>query len=69
MTAVLPPRDTVRTLTLPDALDELRHLVEQAGMTLDELKAKGESWDLDAEHRGLLADIRNLEFLIGRAQR
>lgn len=69
MTAVLPPRGTVRTLTLPEARKELGALVSEAGMTLDELKRRGDAWELDAHERGLLADIRNLEFLIARATR
>lgn len=60
--------DTVRMLTLQSALDELHNLIQRSGMSLDELKANGEAWNLDAEQRGILSEIRGLEFLIDRAR-
>lgn len=69
MTAVLPPRDLVRSLTVDEARRELADLVRRSGMTRAELERRGESWDLDAAERGILADIRSLEFLIQRATR
>lgn len=69
MTAVVPPRDLVRSLTVAQARQELDELVGRAGMTREELERRGESWKLDAEARGILADIRSLEFLIRRATR
>ncbi|MFD5329782.1 hypothetical protein, partial [Streptomyces sp. NPDC127092] len=69
MTAVLPPRGTVRTLTLPEAREELGRLEAESGMSIAALKERGDVWDLDAHERGLLAEIRNLEFLIDRATR
>ena len=36
-------------------------------MSRDELERRGNAWELDADQRGVLADIRGLEFLIERA--
>lgn len=69
MTAVLPPRDLVRSLTVEEAKGERDDLIRQSGMSRDELERRGKLWELDAHERGLLADIRNLEFLINRATR
>lgn len=69
MTAVLPPQGLVRSLTVADAVRERDELIARSGMSLDELIQRGDSWDLDATERGILADIRNLEFLIERAAR
>ncbi|MCT2061237.1 hypothetical protein [Dietzia cinnamea] len=69
MTAVLPPQDLVRSLTVGEAKREQADLLEQAGMTRQELERKGDSWELDAHQRGILADIRSLEFLVQRATR
>lgn len=69
MTAVLPPRNLVRSLTVDEAKSERADLIRQSGMSRDELERRGELWQLDAHERGLLADIRNLEFLINRATR
>ncbi|MDD4868680.1 MAG: hypothetical protein PHQ28_16695 [Mycobacterium sp.] len=35
-------------------------------MTRDELEARGDAWELDADERGVLSDIRGLEFLLER---
>lgn len=69
MTAVLPPQDPVRSLTVTEARKELADLIRRSGMSRDELERRGEAWDLDAVQRGILADIRSLEFLIRRATR
>lgn len=69
MTAVLPPQDLVRSLTVSEAKREQAELLEQTGMTRRELERKGDSWELDAHERGILADIRSLEFLVQRATR
>lgn len=69
MTAVMPPRGTVRTLTLAEARNELKALIRRAGMSRKELERCGDRWELDAEKRGILSDIRSLEFLIARATR
>ncbi|KSZ56151.1 hypothetical protein Z045_24805 [Rhodococcus pyridinivorans KG-16] len=59
----------VRTLTVDEAREELASLLKNAGMSREELEERGEQWELDASQRGVLADIRSLEFLIGRATR
>lgn len=69
MTATLPPREVVRTLTVDEAREELASLLKNVGMSREELEERGERWELDASQRGALADIRSLEFLIGRATR
>lgn len=69
MTATLPPRDVVRTLTVAEARRECSDLLRSVGISRDELEERGERWELDAAERGVLADIRSLEFLIDRATR
>lgn len=70
MTAVHP--DSVRTLTAEDVQRELARLiadVEARGYTLNGFKDAGERWELNAEERGLLADIRGLEHFRARITR
>ena len=68
MTAVVQNRDArVRMLTKKQARAELESLLSKAGMSREELEQRGNAWDLDADQRGILADIRGLEFLIERA--
>lgn len=57
----------VRMVTSKKAAQEIEHLLKSVGMTRDELERRGESWDLDADERGVLADIQALEFLLKRA--
>ena len=66
MTAATP-LSTIRHLTMAEARAELARLIEQTGMTREELHERADNWDLDATERGLLSDIRSLEFLIERA--
>jgi hypothetical protein len=54
-------------VTSKKAAQEIAHLLKSVGMTRDELERRGESWDLDADERGVLADIQALEFLLKRA--
>lgn len=44
-------------------LARLTHALNAFGLTVDEFKALGDNWKLDARDRGLLARIRNLEYL------
>ena len=68
VTAVVQNRDArVRMLTKKQARAELESLLSKAGMSREELEQRGNAWDLDADQRGILADIRGLEFLIERA--
>lgn len=69
MTEVAPPQDLVRTLTVEEAEREKIALLGKTGMTRKELEQRAERWDLDARERGILADIRSLEFLIQCATR
>jgi hypothetical protein len=46
--------------------DEIRWLTEKSGMSREELGRRGESYELDAEARGLLAEIEGLEWMLGR---
>jgi hypothetical protein len=64
MVITTSPEATVRTLTREDMLKERDVLLAEAGMAEDELRALGEAWELDAHHRGLLARIDGLNFLL-----
>jgi hypothetical protein len=64
MVIMKSPEATVRKLTRDDMLDERAALLAEAGMSEDELRARGEAWELDAHHRGLLARIDGLNFLL-----
>ncbi len=67
MTAVAGRRNAhVDMVTQKEAKDEIKRLLERVGMSRDELERHGDAWDLDAEQRGVLADIQGLEFLLGR---
>jgi hypothetical protein len=68
MTAVAKQRDAhVRMITAEQARDEIDALLASVGMSREELEQRGNSWELDAQQRGVLADIRGFEFLIDRA--
>lgn len=68
MAAVVNQRDPqVRLITTKQARDEIRALLRSVAMTRQELEGRGNAWQLDAQQRGVLADIRGLEFLIERA--
>ena len=65
-------RPTVRMMTLDEVQAEHASLVDQLtarGLTLDEFKTLGDTWQLDAGDRGLLAQIRGLEFLASSKDR
>ncbi len=55
---------TVRALTRQEMLEERTNLLDRAGMTEAELRERGDAWELDAHHRGLLARIDGLDFLL-----
>lgn len=56
-----------RVFTVDDAQREIERLLREVGMSHDDLVTRGDAWELDAEQRGVLADIRGLEFLLARA--
>lgn len=67
MTAVSPYEGHVKMLSLGEIKAELTALtrrVEDEGVSLDEFKALGDRWELNAKDRGLLAKIRGMEFLL-----
>ena len=67
MTALAGRRDArVHVVTPEQARAEIAILLDGVGMTRDELERAGDAWTLDADARGVLADIRGLEFLLGR---
>ncbi|GAC86305.1 hypothetical protein GP2_076_00070 [Gordonia paraffinivorans NBRC 108238] len=66
MTSTLPTSE-FRHLSVAEAREELETLIERSGMTRAELEERAARWDLDASERGILSDIRSLEFLIKRA--
>lgn len=69
MTATTSQRKAhARVFTVADAQREIDRLLDKAGMSHDDLVARGDAWELDAEQRGVLADIRGLEFLLNRAR-
>ncbi|WP_157561386.1 hypothetical protein [Mycobacterium sp. E802] len=68
MTAIARRHEAhVHMVTPEDARLEIERLLKSVNVTRDELEARGEAWDLDADERGVLSDIRALEFLLGRA--
>jgi hypothetical protein len=54
-------------VTAKQAQKEIKALLSRVGMSRRELEQRGQAWKLDADQRGVLADIRGLEFLIKRA--
>lgn len=67
MTAVAGRGAQVHIVTAKQARKEIKALLGSVGMARAELERRGQAWQLDAEQRGVLADIRGLEFLIERA--
>lgn len=68
MTAIAGRRNAhVDMVTPREAKAEIKRLLQRVGMSRDELERRGDAWELDADERGVLADIRGLEFLLGRA--
>ncbi len=64
VTVIRTPEATVRTLTRDAMLTERAELLEQAGMTEEQLRAAGAAWTLGAHLRGLLSRIDGLDFLL-----
>jgi hypothetical protein len=54
----------VRRMTRAELRAEINRLLRASGMTRSVLQARGVSYQLDAEHRGLLAEIEGLEWLL-----
>lgn len=68
MTAIAGRRKAeVHMVTSKQAAREIKRLLKSVGMSRDELEARGDAWELNADERGVLADIRGLEFLLERA--
>lgn len=68
MTAIAGRRKAqVHMVTPKEADREIKRLLKSVGMTRQELEVRGEAWKLNADERGVLADIRGLEFLLERA--
>jgi hypothetical protein len=58
----------VHMVTTEQARKGIKTLLNSVGMSRDEIEQRGQAWDLDAQQRGVLADIRGLEFLIERVR-
>jgi hypothetical protein len=67
VTAMAGRNAQVHMVTAKQARREIKALLSSVGMSRDELEQRGRAWELDAEQRGVLADIRGLEFLIEHA--
>lgn len=67
MTAITGRNVQVHIVTAKQARKEIKTLLNSVGMSRRELEHRGQAWQLDADQRGVLADIRGLEFLIKRA--
>jgi hypothetical protein len=67
MTATARRNAHVHIVTKRQARQEIKALLRGVGMSRDELEQHGRAWELDAAQRGVLADIRGLEFLLARA--
>ena len=66
MTTIATQKAHVRRLTPAQLRHEIDALVASSGMAREELQARGEAYALDAEQRGLLADVEGLEWLLSR---
>ena len=67
MTALAGRRNAhVHVVTPGEAHEEIARLLADLKMTRDELEERADAWGLDADERGVLADIRGLEFLLER---
>jgi hypothetical protein len=66
MTAIAGRNAHVRMVTAKQARKDIEKLLRGVGMSRDELEQRGQAWELDAKQRGVLADVRGLEFLIAR---
>jgi hypothetical protein len=64
MVVVTSPGAEVRSLTREDMLSERAAQLAEAGMSEATLRRRGAEYDLDAHHRGLLARIESLDFLL-----
>jgi hypothetical protein len=68
MTAMARRNAQVHMVTARQARKEISALLNSVRMSRSELERRGQAWELDADQRGVLADIRGLEFLIERAE-
>ncbi|NLG54265.1 MAG: hypothetical protein GX542_01205 [Rhodococcus sp.] len=68
MTETTPKKNGVHVLTIEEAQARIAELVEKSGMSRDELFRLGAAWELDAQHRGILANIEGLEYLLKLAE-
>lgn len=59
-------RATVRQMTDEEMREAIGDLLRQVRMSREELGRRGAAFQLDAEERGVLADIEDLEWMLGR---
>lgn len=55
----------VRRMTDDDMRVELARLLDQVGMTSQQLRDRGAAFKLDAIERNVLADVEALEWMLG----
>ncbi len=67
MTVITGRDATVNSLSRTEMETELGTPLREAGMSEDELRERGAAWELDAHHRGLLARVDGLRFLLAHA--
>jgi hypothetical protein len=62
---IVTDKAEVRTWGTPEEMsEEIDRLVARSGQSLDELRRRGASYELDAEERGILASIEGLEWML-----
>ena len=67
MTVITGDDSTVNSLSRTEMEAELTALLREAGVPEEELRRRGARWELDAHHRGLLARVDGLRFLLAHA--
>ena len=65
MTTISTSKASVRRMSRDQLRTEIRRLLSRSGMSRATLQARGDAYELDAEKRGLLAEIQGLEWLLG----
>lgn len=66
MTTITTSKANVRRMTPQQLRAQIDALVMESGLEREELQHLGESYQLDADGRGLLAEIEGLEWLLSR---
>ena len=66
MTTIATSKAHVRRMTPSQLRREIDALVEASGVSREALQRMGDGYELEAERRGLLAEVEGLEWLLSR---